>query len=76
MQVKAMGTQMWNGSRKQAKSTAIDYDRLGESVARAIIDSGIGFSVGGRQLAVATAGDNSRAINARQHDINIGKVRF
>lgn len=76
MQVKAMGAQIWNGSRKQAKSTAIDYDRLGESVARAIIDSGIGFSVGGRQLAVATAGDNSRAINARQHDINIGKVRF
>lgn len=76
MQVKAMGTQIWNGSRKQAKSAAIDYDRLGESVARAIIDSGIGFSIGGRQLAVATAGDNSRAINARQHDINIGKVRF
>lgn len=69
--------QQWRaGNAPNARKAEIDYERLGEAVARAIANSGIGFSVGGRQLAVATAGDNSRAINARQHDINIGKVRF
>lgn len=69
--------QQWRaGNAPNARKSGIDYERLGEAVARAIANSGIGFSVGGRQLAVATAGDNSRAINARQHDINIGKVRF
>ena len=69
--------QQWRaGNAPNSRKSEIDYERLGEAVARAIANSGIGFSVGGRQLAVATAGDNSRAINARQHDINIGKVRF
>ena len=72
-----MEAQQWRaGNAPNAGKTEIDYERLGEAVARAIANSGIGFSVGGRQLAVATAGDNSRAINARQYDINIGKVRF
>lgn len=72
-----MEAQQWRaGNAPNARKAEIDYERLGEAVARAIANSGIGFSVGGRQLAVATAGDNSRAINARQHDINIGKVRF
>ena len=72
-----MEAQQWRaGNAPNARKAEIDYERLGEAVARAIANSGIGFSVGGRQLAVATAGDNSRAINARQHDINVGKVRF
>lgn len=69
--------QQWRASNApNSRKSEIDYERLGEAVARAIANSGIGFSVGGRQLAVATAGDNSRAINARQHDINVGRVRF
>jgi len=54
----------------------IDYERMASAIVSAFANSGIGFSVGGYELATATASANSRAINARQNDINIGRVRF
>ena len=68
--------QQWRKQDPTAQGAAIDYERLAETIVAAFAGSGIGFSVGGRTLAVATAQDNARAINARQHDINIGRVRL
>lgn len=59
-----------------AQPEKIDYTRLAETIVSAFAASGIGFSIGGRELATLTAGDNTRAINARQNDINIGRLRF
>ena len=67
--------QQWR-SGAQTQRVGIDYERLASTIVSAFASSGIGFSVGGRELATVTAGANTRAMNARRNDINIGKVRF
>ena len=71
---KMEATQWRSGGMAQPEK--IDYNRLAETIVSAFASSGIGFSIGGRELATLTAGDNTRAINARQNDINIGRLRF
>ena len=71
---KMEATQWRSGGFTQPEK--IDYNRLAETIVSAFAASGIGFSIGGRELATLTAGDNTRAINARQNDINIGRLRF
>ena len=71
---KMEATQWRSGGMAQPEK--IDYNRLAETIVSAFAASGIGFSIGGRELATLTAGDNTRAINARQNDINIGRLRF
>lgn len=68
--------QQWRSNEADVRGRDFDYERLAQTIVAAFANSGIGFSVGGRELATATAGANTRAMNARQHDINIGRVRF
>lgn len=59
--------------------TNADVNRLVSAVQDLIIavrENPVTLNVDGRSFAVATAGDNTRAMNARQNDINIGRVRF
>lgn len=69
--------QQWrSGNTQTQQPAALDPNQLAAAIVSAFANSGIGFSVGGRELATVTASANTRALNARRNDINIGKVRF
>lgn len=61
--------------RAAANKISMDYEKLRDVVKEAASEVKMSFSVGKRELATATAESNARAANARQNDLNIGKVR-
>lgn len=58
-----------------SRESGLNFDRLRDVVKEAASEVKMSFSVGKRELATATVTETARAGNARQHDLNIGKVR-